>query len=69
MINPRPYRVHEDLAKIGIVKYPLEDGLIVVHPAHDRPHEHPVEHKSEVLDGVVLGLGLTSGSATQVSSN
>jgi hypothetical protein len=39
----------------------LEDDFVVAHPAHHRPHEHAVEDKPEVLDGVVLGLGTDLG--------
>src|SRR5450759_5685500 len=53
--------VQQHLPEFLVVQNALEDGFVVIHPTDNGSHEHPVEHQSEVLDGVVLGLGCHLG--------
>jgi hypothetical protein len=36
-VDPPGIEVHQHLPELLVVENPLEDGLVVVHPSHDRP--------------------------------
>ena len=67
--HPASVEVHEDLTELLVVEDPLEDGLIVVHPPDQVPMNIRSKTSRKFSMVLFLACAVTSGSASQVSSN